>query len=161
MITWNEFVALEPTLAEAGRALLYPIPVPVGLGFLATVRRDGGPRVHPMCPIITRDGLFCSLIPSPKRDDLHRDPRYSLHCYPPSDNEDGFCIRGRARLVDDEQAAAVEEQFWADRNLEGPPPGLEDQHVFALDIESVLLTRTTGHGDPAPQHTVWKAPRTP
>ena len=26
-----------------------------------------------------------------------------------------------------------------------------------LDIDTVLLTRTTGHGDPDPQHTVWKA----
>jgi hypothetical protein len=25
----------------------------VGLAFVATVRPDGGPRVHPMCPVIT------------------------------------------------------------------------------------------------------------
>lgn len=30
----------------------------LGLGFLATVRSDGGPRVHPICPVITADDAF-------------------------------------------------------------------------------------------------------
>jgi hypothetical protein len=38
-----------------GRDLLYQFGV--GLGFLSTVRRDGGPRVHPICPILHDDQL--------------------------------------------------------------------------------------------------------
>ena len=29
------------------------------------------------------------------------------------------------------------------------------QTLFEFTVDRVLLTRTTGHGDPAPQHTVW------
>ena len=50
MLTWSEFAAREPELAASGRSLLYQYGV--GLAFLGTVRRDGGPRLHPMCPIM-------------------------------------------------------------------------------------------------------------
>src|SRR6266704_3965772 len=46
----------RPDFADAGRALLYQFGV--GLAFLATVRRDGGPRVHPVCPLICHGGLL-------------------------------------------------------------------------------------------------------
>jgi hypothetical protein len=113
-----------------------------------------------MCPILTSDGLFCLLTPSPKRDDLHRDHRYALHSYPPADNEDAFYVRGIAqRVIDASLATEVERAFWAERGMDGPPRGLEDdQQVFSLEFDRVLLTRTTGHGDPAPQHTIWRAP---
>jgi hypothetical protein len=41
VLSWAEFQRLRPDLAEAGRRLLYQFGV--GLGFLATVRADGGP----------------------------------------------------------------------------------------------------------------------
>lgn len=158
MAPWHDLERERPDLASAGRELLYPFNAGVGLGFLGTVRSDGGPRLHPMCPIITSDGLFCVLTPSPKRDDLHRDQRYALHSYPPPDNEDAFYIRGVARHVLNESLAGdVENAFWAERGMTEPPRGLDDdQQVFSLDIERILLTRTTGHGDPAPQHTIWR-----
>ena len=40
-LSWLQFEAESPELAEAGRGLFYQFGV--GLGFLATVRRDGGP----------------------------------------------------------------------------------------------------------------------
>jgi hypothetical protein len=48
MVTWHEFVVAEPELAEAGRSLLFQFGV--GLAFLATVRKDGAPRLHPRAP---------------------------------------------------------------------------------------------------------------
>jgi len=36
-------------------------------------------------------------------------------------------------------------------------PDFDAQEVFALDVERCLLTRTTGHGDPEPRHTVWRS----
>lgn len=39
-----------------------------------------------MFPILHDVGLFGLLIPSPKRNDLHGDSRYAMHCYPPDDN---------------------------------------------------------------------------
>src|SRR5688572_18644370 len=80
MKTWTEFRDARPDLAEAGRGLFYQWNV--GLGFLSTVRKDGGPRCHPMCPVITDDGLFALIEPDgPKRYDLERDGRYALHCF--------------------------------------------------------------------------------
>ncbi len=78
MVTWKEFAPAEPDLAGAGRALL--IQFTVGLAFLATVRRDGAPRLHPVCPVLSGDRLFVLITPeSPKRRDLESDGRDALH----------------------------------------------------------------------------------
>ncbi|HEX7268514.1 MAG TPA: hypothetical protein VF256_13935 [Streptosporangiaceae bacterium] len=34
---------------------------------------------------------------------------------------------------------------------------LHDSPGFEFQVEEAMLTRTTGHGDPAPQHTIWRA----
>lgn len=57
MVTWREFAAAAPDLAEAGRALLTQFGV--GLAFLATVRRDGAPRLHPVCPVLSGEASSC------------------------------------------------------------------------------------------------------
>lgn len=56
MVTWKTFAAAEPALAETGRSLLFQFGV--GLAFLATVRRDGAPRVHPVCPVLSNEELL-------------------------------------------------------------------------------------------------------
>src|SRR3954454_18121038 len=92
MDTWGSFAAARPDLAEAGRAMFYEVGV--GLAFLATVRNDGGPRLNPMCPLMDGRGLYAFIIPSPKRGDLVRDGRYSMHSYPRPDDEDAFMVSG-------------------------------------------------------------------
>jgi hypothetical protein len=157
MLTWPEFRETRPDLADAGRALFYQFGG-VGLGFLSTVRRDGGPRVHPMCPVITDDGIYALLIPSPKLRDLVRDGRYAMHSFPCVDNEDAFYVTGRAGVRDDAAVRdTVARQFLQERGWEEPPPGFEIQSPVEFRIETCMLTRTTGHGDPNPQHTIWKA----
>jgi hypothetical protein len=61
----GEFHQRQPGLAEVGRALWYQFEP--GLAFLATVRRDGGPRVHQMCPLIHRGGLYAFIVTGPNR----------------------------------------------------------------------------------------------
>jgi hypothetical protein len=100
MATWPEFAAESPRLAEAIRDLMHQYGP--GLGYLATVRADGGPRVHPVSPVITDEGVFCFLIESPKRRDLERDGRYALHAFPPEENDDEAYLAGHARPVTDE-----------------------------------------------------------
>lgn len=155
MTTWSELEARQPEIAEAGRALLYQHGV--GLAFMATVRRDAWPRLHPMCPLLADDGLFAFIIPSPKQGDLRRDGRYALHSFPCEDNEDGFSVTGSAQLVVD---PAVREtlgrQFVEERSQFSVAFPADDDALFHFDIDSCLLTRTTGHGDPAPQHTIWR-----
>jgi hypothetical protein len=117
MLRWAEFQRVRPDLAEAGRRLLYQFGV--GLAFLATVRADGGPRLHPICPLVTDDALLGFLQPSPKRGDLRRDGRYALHAFPPDDNEDAFYLSGRAVPVDDRtRRRAATAQFLAERKLQ-------------------------------------------
>ena len=157
MLTWSDFAAAEPELASACRALMYQFGV--GLAFLATVRPDGGPRVHPMCPLIAESGLFAFLIPSPKRDDLARDGRYAMHSFPADENEDACYLTGMAELVDDrEQRRALQAQFLDERGLTELPKGFDEQELFAFRIERCLYTVTTGHGDPEPRHRIWRAP---
>ena len=157
-VRWGEFASLRPDLADAGRRLLYQFGV--GLAFLGTTRSDGGPRIHPMCPLLTESGLYAFIVPSPKRDDLHRDGRYVLHSFPAEDNEDAFYVTGRARVVTDEpELEALAMQFATERDMSAPPTEIATWELFDLDIGSSLLTRTSGHGDSSPDHVVWHAPK--
>jgi hypothetical protein len=156
VIAWSEFNARQPELARSGADLLYHFGV--GLAFLATVRADGGPRLHPMCPLVTETGLYAFIVPSPKQRDLHRDGRYALHSFPLEDNEDAFYLSGAASYVSHpETRVRLASQFAAERSgFAVPPPG-EEQHLFEFGVEAAMLTRSTGHGDPQPQHTIWRA----
>jgi hypothetical protein len=158
MITWIEFERLQPALAAAGRQELYQIGI--GLGFLATVRPDGGPRVHPVCPVLSQAGLHVLIVGGPKRADLRRDGRYALHsetCPPPRE-DDGFAITGAAievsgpavRSVVREQLAAERDgKLWA---------GIDDDVLFELRIERCLLMRTQADDTFPPGPTSWHAP---
>lgn len=156
MLTWNEFATAKPDLAEAGRSLFYQHGV--GLAYLATVRPDGGPRLHPMCPIFDADGLSAFIVPSPKQADLLRDGRFAMHSFPCPDNEDAFYIAGIANLIDDGRLrSVVAELFVSERRAFGVPAPAEDDLLFRFNIATALMTRTSGHGDPNPAHTVWRS----
>jgi hypothetical protein len=152
---WGAFAALRPDLADAGRDLLYQHGV--GLAFLATVRHDGGPRVHPICPVIDGDGLYAFLVPSPKRDDLRRDGRYAMHAFPADENEDACYLTGTAGSVTDPGTRSRLERRFAEERPQLASFDLADQDLFEFRIERCLITRTTGHGDPSPVHEVWRA----
>src|SRR5947199_10435744 len=107
MLTWMEFAQQQPKLADVGRSHLYQWDI--GLGFLATVRPDGGPRVHPVCPVISPAGLHLLIIAGPKQDDLRRDGRYALHSEtsPPPRQDDGFALTGRASQIADLEISRI------------------------------------------------------
>src|SRR5215813_1135925 len=106
MKRWCQFAAERPDLAEVGRAMIYQYRV--GLGYLATVRKDGGPRVHPVCPVIANRGLYVFIgNRSPKRNDLLRDGRFALHSFPHPQVDDEFYVTGRVTRVDDADVRRV------------------------------------------------------
>ena len=159
MHSWGDFNRLEPGLAGQGGKILYHFGV--GLAFLATVRPDGGPRLHPMCPLLTAEALCAFIIPSPKQRDLVRDGRFALHSFPMEDNEDAFYISGRGTaIIDRECRAEFAAQFVHERSAIGVPEPARDHMLFELLIECAMLTRTTGHGDHEPVHTIWQSGRT-
>lgn len=100
MTSWTEFAKQAPELAAFGEARFKK-----GVAYLGTLREDGGPRVHPVTPIIGEQ-LYLFMEPtSPKGKDLQRDPRYTLHCAV-DDSSGGsgeFYVRGRGTLTDDPQ----------------------------------------------------------
>lgn len=149
MASWAEFEAAAPGLAEEGRRLFYQFGL--GLGFLATVRADGGPRLHPVCPVIAAGGLYVFAVPSPKRGDLQRDGRYALHSYPPVDVDDEFCVTGRAAEVRDPSVLAGVADAYHDEGKEG-------WSLFALDIERCLHAKYRYRGDWPPTYTKWTGP---
>jgi len=156
MVAWNEFAAAEPKIAEAGRAQLTQFKV--GLAFLATVRNDGAPRLHPVCPVFSNDGLFVLITPtSPKRRDLIRDGRYALQAFPqPKPGSDEFYVAGTARLVED---AATRAAVLRDATHMADP----SETVFELMIDRVMHTRWENVLTPEmrPVHQKWRAASRP
>ena len=162
-VTWKQFAQLRPDLAAAGGAMIKPGAV--GLGFLATVRPDGGPRVNPICPVLTDDGLYGFLVVGPKLHDLRRDPRYALHTetVAPPDHDDAFSLKGEVRFVDDasgggELRRALTERFLAERSLDEPWDGFDDQVLVSFELDRCLLTLTHDRPDLPKGHPVWVAP---
>ncbi len=154
MVSWGEFEQRAPELAARGRAILYHFGVP--LGYLATVRRDGGPRVHPFCPIVFAGGLYGLIGPSPKQGDLRRGGRYALHSVPLPDRDDEFYLTGRAVSRDDPELR--EEVRAAFRATGASSDGSEA--LFELRIERALLSTYKKRGEPdnwPPRYTKWSA----
>jgi len=152
MVRWKEFAAAAPELARAGHALINQFQA--GLAFVATVRRDGGPRMHPVCPVFSDERLFVLIIDSPKRDDLLRDGRYALQSFPqPKPGSEEFYVTGRASLVDDAptRAAILRDA----RHMAN-----ESETAFELWIDRVM--HTTWEHVLTPQmrsvHHRWRAP---
>jgi hypothetical protein len=84
MLSWTDFAAEVPHLEVVGRRRLER-----RIAYLATIRADGSPRVHPVSPFIGGGCLALFMEPtSPKVADLRRDARYALHCSV-EDNEGG------------------------------------------------------------------------
>ncbi len=136
MTTWNDFAAQAPDLAAFGEKRFSS-----GVAYLGTVRPDGGPRVHPVTPIIGEQ-LYLFMEPtSPKGKDLQRDSRYTLHCtVEDSNGGDGeFYVRGHATLTDDpavrEQAVQAASYTPADRYI-----------LFVLTVEFAFMNRYDDSG---------------
>jgi len=158
MLTWTQFEGQEPALAAVGRAQFYQHNI--GLGSLATVRRDGGPRVHPVCPVISTAGLHVLILPGPKRGDLRRDGRYSLHTemFPPPREDDGFAVTGRAREETDRKTWTVVVRDQVLKDFGELWPNYDDLTLFELNMASALLTLTSPDSPFPKGPTIWKSP---
>jgi len=155
MVTWKTFAAVEPDLAGTGRALLEQFGV--GLAFLATVRKTGAPRLHPVCPVLSEDGLYVLILPaSPKRYDLMRDGRYALQTFPqPKPGSDEFYVTGNALLV--ENPATRTAVFRDAKHIAD-----QSEILFELRIDHVMHTRWENVLTPEMHsvHRKWRAPAT-
>lgn len=145
-VSWGAFKRSDPRLASCIRGLL--LQYGQGTAYLATVRRDGGPRVHPVSPIVGDEGLYCFVIASPKRDDLLRDGRYALHSFPAEANDSEAYLSGRVRQV---LNLSIVDQMAREHRA---APGV-DWTLFELSIDLAMLHRYT----PGTGPLVWRASR--
>lgn len=155
MTTWTEFADAAPETAAVFLRRLQA----TGMALMATLMRDGSPRISPLEPLVTDGRLWLGSMPhSTKSADLRRDPRLCLH----SATEDKELKDGDAKLwgraveaVDDGDrrayAAAVHEATGND--VEAMPGGFD---LFWVDIGSASAVQLGADG----QHlriTAWKA----
>jgi hypothetical protein len=145
MATWEEFSRQAADMAAFGQARFQS-----GVAYLGTLRADGGPRVHPVTPILGEE-LFLFMEPtSPKGKDLQRDPRYTLHCAVEDASGGGgeFYVRGQARLSDDPSLRA--------RAAQASSYTPQDRYIlFVLSVE-FAFTNHYVDGTSVPQH--WQSP---
>jgi hypothetical protein len=146
MTTWGVFAGAEPALAAFVADRLHAAPC-----YLATVRGDGAPRVHPVTPVITADGLYLFMEPlSPKGRDLRERRFFALHNSVPDNAGSGgeASLRGTGRPVDD---PAVRSAAVAAASFEP-----EEHYVlFELLVDEV---RCNGYGDVVlPERRRWRA----
>jgi hypothetical protein len=132
VLTWGEFARAEPELAARAAPLLQDFT----LAYLATVRADGSPRVHPVTVTIHEKGLYVFLVRgTPKRADLERDGRFALHSFPrlrdgtlASYVDDEFSASGLAVPIDETERRAAVAAVHNDTVHEG-------DRLFRLDLE--------------------------
>ena len=143
--TWQDFALAEPELAAFGEQRFKSGPA-----YLATVRPDGMPRVHPVTPIIAEGHLLLFMEPtSPKGYDLRRSGAYTLHCgvSDGSGQSGEFLVRGRAALVRDAETRALAAAS------AGYAPA-ERYILFDLDVDGAAGVT---YDDGRPQHRRWGA----
>lgn len=139
MAGWTRFEEEAPEVAAATRAAFTRRVHHM----LATVRRDGAPRVSGTEVIFALGDMWLgSMWRSPKARDLIRDGRYALHSGsddPPAWAGDAK-VAGRAGAVTDtDDIAAVT------ATLAQQPPGRF--HLFRLDIDEAVVLRLTEEKD--------------
>jgi hypothetical protein len=131
MTSWERFTGAEPEFAARVRGLFTARKHMA----LATLRRDGSPRISGTELEFSGGEVWLGMMPgSLKALDLRRDPRLALHA-PMEDAVEGA------------------ESSWAgDAKLAGraievsDPAGVDQPHRFRIELTEVVLTRV---GDPA------------
>ncbi|MBL6691617.1 MAG: pyridoxamine 5'-phosphate oxidase family protein [Pseudomonadales bacterium] len=110
------------------------------VAYLATIRRDGRPRAHPVTPIIGGGRMFIFLEPSsPRTRDLIENTDFCLHCAmsDSSGSSGEFQITGVAVKCDDAEIRALAESVCSFR------PSVRSI-LFELCISDALSTEYPG-----------------
>lgn len=147
MLSWGEFVNVQPEMAAFGETRLK-----YGVSYLATIRPDGYPRVHPFTPFEGSGHLFAFMEPtSPKGKDLRMNGKYSIHTLVTDmgGTNGEFQITGEAFLLSDPDSrnSAV---------AACPYPPKDRYVLFEFKIER-CFTNFYSNGTPNSKH--WQEPK--
>ena len=135
-VRWQQFAAEAPDLAAAVRGRFEAARHHV----LATVRRDGSPRVSGTeVDFRGADLTVGSMYGAVKARDLQRDGRFALHANP----GDGSMAGGDAKVAGVAEEVLGEEP--GGHTDDGDPPG--PSHLFRLRLGEAVLTSLHPDGD--------------
>lgn len=138
MASWSDVVIAAPELAASVERRFDAH----GLGLLATLRRDGSPRISGIEPLFALGELWLGMMPdSRKALDLLRDPRFALHSAT-TDKQvtDGDAkVSGRGIPVDDDATFVAVREAFAAQTGSPPPPG--PFHLFRGDIIELSMVQ--------------------
>jgi hypothetical protein len=139
MATWAEFAAEQPEMA----AFVESRFAADRHALIATLRKDGAPRISGVEPDFARGQLWIGMmLDSLKSRDLRRDPRFSLHC---STTTASMAEGGDAKV-------SGTAEFWTDKEdylkdlydrTGWEPDGLD---LFRLDVTEVVSLTVEGDG---------------
>ena len=128
---WRDLEQAAPEIAAHGKARLDETRVVL----LATLRKDGSPRISPIEPFIAEGHLlFGAMAWTLKAQDLDRDPRCTLHSAitGPNEGEPELKLYGRAVEADDDLRAACPDGWWTEQPREAA-------RVFSLSIDEAAF----------------------
>lgn len=140
MANWNDVTKAAPEIAKQAQARIEA----TGLGFIATLRKDGFPRVSGIEPLFQGGELWLGMMPnSLKGRDLERDPRFSLHnaSVDKEVKEGDVKITGRALEVVDEPTRS---KFRDDVKARTGFDVGADFYLFRADVKEVATVRPGG-----------------
>lgn len=141
MPSWSSFAAESPDLAARVQARFEA----TGLAFLATLKRDGSPRISGIEPLIAVGELWLGMMEgSRKAADVRRDPRLALHAASVDKNasEGDAKVAGRAVHATPEEF----ERYHAAVSAAGAvPPG--PFPLFRVDLTEASLLTVAATGD--------------
>ncbi|SMD08941.1 pyridoxamine 5'-phosphate oxidase family protein [Lentzea albidocapillata] len=139
MATWAEFAAEQPDMA----AFVQGRFAADRHALIATLRKDGSPRISGVEPDFARGELWAGTMPdSLKSKDLRRDPRFALHCMTTTAS---MTEAGDAKI-------SGTAEFWTDKTdylkdlfeRTGWDPGEFD--LFRFDVTEVVQLTVEGDG---------------
>jgi general stress protein 26 len=129
MPSWKEFEAAAPELAQRVRERLDAHAHKT----LATVRRDGSPRISGTEAAFIDDDLWIgSMWQARKAHDLQRDPRFALH----SGSDEPSDWKGDAKLAGVAEEITDQERV---REMNRDGAGDAPSHLFRLDLHEVSI----------------------
>ena len=144
-VSWSNLESVDSTLAAFGQDRLDG-----KVAYLATVRRDGRPRAHPVTPVIGQGRMFIFLEPSsPRTRDLVDSGEYCLHCAmsDSSGSSGEFQVTGTAIRIDDADMRQIAESVSSFR------PALRTV-LFELQLTEAMSTSYRGG---QPKRRRWQA----
>ena len=131
MATWGEFATECPEFAARVRERFDSGTNKT----IATLRRDGSPRISGTEMVITDEGPSIGMMTGRKVDDVRRDPRFAIHSptlEPPTENWAAW--PGEAKM----SGLLVEVDA---------PTDAEEGIYFTFDIREVVHTKVAASGD--------------